>query len=95
VGSRDPIFAFALRLSAGLCRELISLFNNNESRLIRYCCSTYKILAGGIGDVGIVDGLLFTEAADLADSALANGALKSAKKVKRRKRRCSMKIEWE
>jgi hypothetical protein len=39
--------------------------------------------------------LLFTEAADLADSALANGALKSAKRVKRRKRRCSMKIEWE
>lgn len=56
-------------------------------------CSTYAVSAGGRVDMGIVGDLVFTEAADLADSALANGALKSANRVKRRKRRCSMKIE--
>ena len=53
---------------------------------------TYARVAEEIGVVGTVVGIV--EAADLAgDSALTNWKPKIAKSEKRRKRRCSMKIE--
>ena len=66
--------------------------NTEKQKLHTTSFITYARVAGEIGVVGTVEGIV--EAADLAgDSALTNWKPKIAKREKRRKRRCSMKIE--